>query len=548
MTSLIPFNLPRIFNHTLEKYGNRPALANVGETPLTYHQLKEKMDALIAFFETAGIQPGDKVAILSTNMPNWVVTYYAVTFMGAIAVPVLPDSQPPEIEKILIHSESKAIFACKALIGKLDEVKSEYLEYKIRMEDFSVVDSDNTVFFNPGQKPAREYQVNDEDLAAIIYTSGTTGRPKGVMLTHRNISFNARKGGVIQPINENDRFLSILPLAHTYENTLGMILPMLNGACVYYLGKTPSPSVLLPAMKEVKPTLMLTVPLIIEKVFFNRIEPKFKSSFIMKQLYSYPAIRKKLHKIAGKKLYETFGGHLKFFGIGGSKLNPKVEQFLIDAKFPYAIGYGLTETSPLLAGVNPSKVRLESTGPAIEETELIIHEPDVNGQGEIWAKGPGVMKGYYKDPEQTAMVLSEDGWFRTGDIGRFDADGFLYIKGRIKNIILGSTGQNIYPEDIESVINNFRHVVDSIVVEQKGKLVAFVHFNRDEIEQRYAHLKNNVQNYVEKVIETHKKELEKYVNSKVNKHSQIHNIIIQSDPFQKTATQKIKRFMYTGNS
>ena len=283
----------------------------------------------------------------------------------------------------------------------------------------------------PSAVPAKEYEIQEDDLASIIYTSGTTGRSKGVMLTHKNISFNALKGRVIQPIDETDRFLSVLPLSHTYENTLGLILPMLCGSCVYYLRKPPTPSVLIPAMAEVKPTLMLTVPLIMEKIYFNKILPAFREKMILKLLYKIPFLRKKLNEAAGKKLLKTFGGNLKFFGIGGAKLNKSVEKFLSEAKFPYAIGYGLTETAPLLAGANPQKSVFESTGPAIEDIELNINNPDKKtGEGEIWAKGPNVMKGYYKEPEMTSEVLTPDGWFKTGDLGTFDKNNNLYIKGK----------------------------------------------------------------------------------------------------------------------
>jgi len=346
-------------------------------------------------------------------------------------------------------------------------------------------------------------------------------------------------------VDENDRFLSVLPLSHTYENTLGLMLPLLGGACVYYLRKPPTPSVLIPAMAEVKPTIMLTVPLIMEKVYFNKILPTFTEKKLLNLLYKIPFIRKKLNAVAGKKLYKTFGGHLKFFGIGGAKLNKTVEKFLLEAKFPYAIGYGLTETSPLLAGANPSKSVYDSTGPAIEDIELKINDPDPrSGEGEIWARGATIMKGYYKEPELTSEVLTPDGWFKTGDLGLFDSKGNLYIKGRLKNMILGSSGENIYPEEIESVINNFRFVVESLVIQQKGKLVAYVHLNMEEIEKKYQILKDDMTRQYEQKKDELLLELQEYVNSKVSKFAQINKIVIQPVPFQKTATMKIKRYLY----
>ena len=543
----IQLTFPALFNDSVRKYGSHNSYAFVGETPKTYNESAREITALTAFLEKTGIQPGDKVAILSNNMPNWSSAYFSITFMGAVAVPILPDFSSTEVRNVLSHSESRAIFVSSSQLSKLEGYESEYLKTGILVEDFSLLFSENkSLVYDPSARPEKTYDVAEEDLASIIYTSGTTGRSKGVMLTHKNISFNALKGSLIQPINENDRFLSVLPLSHTYENTLGLILPILGGACVYYLRKPPTPAVLVPAMAEIKPTVMLTVPLIMEKIYFNKILPSFNDKAILRILYKIPFIRKKLNGVAGKKLYKTFGGHLKFFGIGGAKLNKSVERFLIEAKFPYAIGYGLTETSPLLAGANPSKSVFDSTGPAIEGIELKINNPDSKtGEGEIWARGPNVMKGYYKDPEMTSEVLTHDGWFKTGDLGVFDSNNNLYIKGRLKNMIVGASGENIYPEEIESVINNFRFVVESLVVQQKGKLVAYVHLNMEELEKKYQILKEDMTRQYEEKKEELLAELQEYVNSKVNKFSQINKVILQPVPFQKTATLKIKRFLYT---
>jgi long-chain acyl-CoA synthetase len=538
---------PAMFNETLRKFGKNNAYAFVGEEPLSYERVDNDIKALTAFLEKFGIGPGDKVAILSNNMPNWGVAFFSITFMGAVAVPVLPDFSNTEVSNVLEHSGAKAAFISSSLLSRIESFKSDVFKTVIRIEDFSLVLSENDSFkFDPSARPLRNYEVGEEDLASIIYTSGTTGRSKGVMLTHRNISFNAQKGRKIQWIDENDRFLSVLPLSHTYENTLGLILPMLCGSCVYYLRKPPTPAVLLPALAEVKPTMMLTVPLIIEKIYFNKIMPAFRDKMALRILYKIPLIRKTLNAAAGKKLIKTFGGELKFYGIGGAKLNRAVERFLIEARFPYAIGYGLTETSPLLAGSGPQKSVFESTGPAIEGIELKINKPDARtGEGEIWARGPNVMKGYYKEPEMTGEVLTPDGWFRTGDLGTMDNKNNLYIKGRLKNMIIGASGENIYPEEIESVINNFRFVVESLVVQQKGKLVALVHINMEELEKKYQSLKEDVTRQVEDKVDEILNELKAYVNSHVNKFSQIQKVVLQPFPFQKTATLKIKRFLYT---
>jgi len=538
---------PAMFNETLRKFSDQNAYSFVGEEPKSYKTVNKEIFALMAFLEKNDIKPGDKVAILSSNMPNWGVSFFSITFMGAVVVPILPDFSSSEVANVLDHSGAKAIFISKSLLPRIEGFKSENLKTAILIEDFSMIFAEKGFpAFNYSATPTNNYEVDEEDLASIIYTSGTTGRSKGVMLTHKNISFNAQKARKIQYIDESDRFLSVLPLSHTYENTLGLILPMICGSCVYYLRKPPTPPVLLPALTLIRPTIMLTVPLIIEKIYFNKIMPAFRDKVILRLLYKIPQIRKILNKAAGKKLLTTFGGKLKFYGIGGAKLNKTVEKFLIEAKFPYAIGYGLTETSPLLAGSNPQKSVFESTGPAIEGIELIINNPDkISGEGEIWAKGPNIMKGYYKEPEITKEVLTPNGWFKTGDLGNLDRFNNLYIKGRLKNMIVGASGENIYPEEIESIINNFRFVVESLVVHQKGKLVALVHINMEELEKKYHALKEDVTRQFEEKVEEVLSELQTYVNSQVNKFSQIQEVVLQPVPFQKTATLKIKRFIYT---
>ncbi len=538
---------PTLFGKVVEKYGDKNALTFVDEETLTYKEVKNRIDSLIRFLEKLEIMPGDKVAILGTNMPHWGIAYFAINFMGAVAVPLLPDFLPNEIDNILDHSESKAIFVSASLMQKMDDVKGKSLEHRIKLDDFTFLeDPTSEAVFNLDSKRLNVYEVKEEDLAAIIYTSGTTGSSKGVMLTHKNISFNVLACRKLKHIDDTDRFLSILPLSHTLENTVGFLLPLFSGACVYYLKKAPSPSILLPALQKVKPTIVLSVPMVIEKIYYNKVFPALNGKWYLRSLMRIPVIRKKLHQAAGKKLMHTFGGALQFFGVGGAKLNTEVEKFLKEAEFPYAIGYGLTETAPLLAGAVVGETKVGSTGPAVEGVELKIHDPDpLTGEGEIWAKGPNIMLGYYKEPALSKEVMTRDGWFKTGDLGVFDEDQKLYIKGRIKNIIVGSSGENIYPEEIEMVINNFRHVIESLVIEKKGRLVALVHINKEEIEEAYHHLREEVSQFVERKMEEILQELKIHVNARVNKFSQLHGIILQQDPFQKTATKKIKRFLYT---
>lgn len=553
------YTIPALLDNAITKYHNQPALAFAGDTPINYEQLGQQVNEASVMLHKLGVTQSDKVAILSTNMPNWGVAFFGILKLGAVAVPILPDFHNNEIKSIIDHSEAKILFVSENLYNKIEKETFETLQTIILIDRFVVVpqgtsqaqlrkldgnasDTSDTINYP---------EVGEEDLASIIYTSGTTGSSKGVMLSHKNLAWNAMQSATLQPIVCEDRFLSLLPLSHTYENTLGLLLPIFHGASVHYLQKPPTASVLLPALKLIKPTKVLSVPLIIEKIFRAKIYPNFQKNAVIRTLYKTKPFRKLLHRVAGKKLMATFGGKVDFFGIGGAKLDPSVEQFLLDARFPYAIGYGLTETSPLLAGTTTKNTRLGSTGTVLQGVNLRISDADpATGEGEIQAKGPNVMKGYYKMPEITAQAFTADGWFRTGDLGAFDSKGFLSIKGRIKNMIVGASGENIYPEEIESVINRMRFVLESVVVQQKGKLVAFIHLNMEEIENQYLSLRSDALQFKEKINERKDeilKEIQNKVNAEVNKFSRIQQVIFQPVPFEKTPTQKIKRFLYYQN-
>lgn len=524
-----------ILNKSFFSYKNNKSLCLIGKTELSYGELYQKINNTIHYLKSEGIKPADKIAILSHNMPNWGIVYLSATFMGAVVVPILPDFTKEQVETILNHSEAKMVFVSYRQAYKL-ETASKKTKTLILNDLDSITQQTET-------DECITYQPCENQLAAIIYTSGTTGTPKGVMLSHKNIASNVIAAFKIQEILPSDKFLSILPLSHTYENTLSFLLSLYGGASMHYIDGPPTPALLAKALKAIKPTIVNSVPLIIEKIYRQKIQPKLTKSVTQRILMHVPFIRKTFHKIAGKKLMESFGGNIKFFGVGGAKLDAKVEQFLIEAKFPYAIGYGLTETAPLLAGTGPFKTRLQAIGPAVENVKMEIKNKNKKGFGEIWVNGPNIMQGYYKNEEETKKVLV-DGWFNTGDIGYIDNKGYLYHKGRKKNIIVGANGENIYPEDIESVINNFKHVVESIVVEKKGQLVAFVHFNKDELERKYNDLQEEVTNYFENKLEDLQLELLNYVNARMNKMNKLQLVYIQPQPFQKTPTQKIKRYLY----
>lgn len=535
--------LRELYLHSIETYGSNRCSSLYGGERLTYDDFARRVDALTETFVAAGLGAGDKVALLSNNMPNWGVVYFTAAIHGLVIVPILPDFSGPEIDRIILHSEAKALVASDKLYTKVSkEVIAE--------QDLLVVRSKNLGVISHRKAAARGVVSvpRSEDLAAIIYTSGTTSEPKGVMLSHGNLCSELAMVSVLQPVYPTDIFLSILPLSHTFECSLGMLLPFMWGAQVVYLDKAPTASVLLPVLRVVRPTIMLSVPLIIEKIYKNKVLPQLLANRLMRWLYDREWGRKWLHRIAGKKLMKVFGGRLRFLGIGGAKLDTQAEQFMLEAKIPYAIGYGLTETAPLLAGAAPSQVRLGSTGPAAPGVQLRLENvnPDTQ-QGEIVALTPSVMLGYYKNPEETAKVFTPDGWFRTGDLGWLSPDGWLYIKGRLKNMIVGPSGENIYPEEIESVLNSHVFVADSLVTEKEGRLIALVHFNRDELEARYEELKYDWEmkkDAWEKRIDELKKEVLDYVNSQVNRFSRLSEVVEEKEEFEMTPTKKIKRFLY----
>ena len=526
------------------KYADLPCLSLVDSEPLLYKDVYKKAQDTAFMLQKMGMKKGSHAAILGENTPNWGISYFAAALAGCIAVPVLPDFSASEIKNILLHSDCEAVFVSEKLRYKVDVSDTDIKV--IILDNFSIEDESLRNSVASSDIEFIHYEAEEDDIASIIYTSGTTGQSKGVMLTNKNVVSNAVDSSHIPEMDSGDRMLSILPLSHTYECSLGFLLPVSIGAAVYYLGKPPTPNILLPALSKVKPVAMLSVPLLIEKIYRQKILKTFQKNKILNILYKIPFARKILNKAAGKKLYALFGGKLRFFGIGGAKLSADVEEFLIEARFPYAIGYGLTETSPLIAGDNAQYTIYRSTGRILKNVSVRIDKPDEDGAGEIVVKGPNVMKGYYKNPELTKEVFTEDGWFRTGDLGKL-TDGYLYISGRIKNLILGPSGENIYPESIEGVLNSCDFVEDSVVFDSKGKIVALVHLNREEIAAKFEELKKDAaesKKQLHDFLATHLSEIRKKVNSQLNSFSRITDIREQEDPFEKTPTKKIKRFLY----
>ena len=528
--------LAKLFEYATDNFAGRPMARFVdGGQEYTYESFKHKCLELSQRFNRFGISAGDKVAILSNNMPNWTVAMFSCVPFGRVTVPILPDSSESEVTNILTHSGCKAIFISKRMLKKLSDEVKDKMTLVIDIETFELIKKDDHAFTCEGHGADPQA----DDLASIIYTSGTSGKAKGVMLSHRNFCQNIIAAYHAQKAGKKDRWLSILPMSHTYEMAFSVLYPLYVGGCVYYIQKPPTPSILMKAMKDVRPTIMCAVPLIIEKIYKNSVVPTVEKSKTLSWLKKKAP--RLLYWMIGKKLYKTFGGKLKFFGIGGSKLDPTVEEFLNKARFPYAIGYGLTETAPLITNACVGKTVVGSIGvPAYNvEVKLQNVNPET-GEGEIIAKGDNVMLGYYRDPERTRAALTDDGWFRTNDLACVDSKGRYYIKGRLGNMIVGPSGENIYPEEIEQVINDIRGVEESLVIERDGKLVALVKFDEEFVD--WNTLEKEEQFYEK--LEARKKAVMDYVNKRVSKQSKIGEVNAMKESFEKTATQKIRRFKY----
>jgi len=540
MEPSLPPHLPAMIAKSISLHRSKVALAAVGGTSLTFEDFGCLVAAARDRLKAEGVNPGDHVGILSENRVQWGIAFFAIMTLGGVAVPILPDFTPGDIENILLHSGCSALFISAKLSQRFTPSHIPALRVVLPIEELT--DHRNGTTWDESLLTPPP-SVTSESLAAIVYTSGTTGFSKGVMLSHRN--FIAEATGVTEmvEISQVDRLLSILPLAHTYECTLGMITPLHVGASVYYLDRPPSAGVLLPAMASVKPTVILSVPLIIEKIYKSKIQPQL-ANLGLRPIMKTPLLKTAVIRLIGRKLRRTFGGELRLFCIGGAPLAADVEQFLRAARFPYAIGYGLTETAPLAFGDAPRATKFRATGRALRNVEIRIDNPDpATGEGEILLKGPNVMMGYYNDPQRTAEVLSSDGWLRTGDSGVLDHDGYLYIKGRLKNMILGPSGKNIYPEEIESALNEFDLVIESLVLEEQNRLIARAHLNYEEVKRRFS-LDNKPEHQVKEHIAAVLEEIRTKLNEKLAHFSRIHRIIDHPEPFEKTPTQKIKRHLY----
>jgi long-chain acyl-CoA synthetase len=566
MYKLESFTVPELIEKGSREYAGRPALAMVGKEAVPYEELEPRSRKIAAFLGLLGIGRGDRVAILSENRPEWGLAAFGICRTGAIVVPILTDFTSEQIANILEHSASAALFVSRRFLTKIQGQGEKRI--LISVEDLEVMAGHATPSGKALEAAAAAFappSIEGNDLAAIVYTSGTTGLSKGVMLSHRNIVYDAWACRRFILLHRRDRFLSILPLAHTYEFTIGLIIPIMHGSAVYYLDRPPSATALLPALRAVRPTIMLTVPLVIEKIFYSTIQPKLEAM----KAWRTPLLRPLIARLAGAQLLKSFGGKIRFFGIGGAPLAADVESFLNTAHFPYSIGYGLTETAPMLAGNSPGKVKVHTTGVGATGVEIRIADPRPDtGEGEIQVRGPNVTRGYYRDPERTKEIFTADGWFRTGDLGRMDKKGLLTVRGRIKTMILGASGENIYPEEIEAVLNSSPYIVESLVYGDEQGLTALVQVRPEVMAELGAIVKDGIDEaeeaasrlglavgsaiehagesleHAEKRVTRLLERIRKDANERLAAFSRIRKVELQVEPFEKTPTQKIKRFLY----
>ncbi|MBN2345681.1 MAG: AMP-binding protein [Candidatus Aminicenantes bacterium] len=543
-----------------EEFAARPALGMALEKPLTYVDLFRSVCGMADMLKRKGVLKGDRVAILGENSPHWGIACLASMRIGAVVVPILPDFPEADVHHILFDSEAKILFTTQRQMDKVLGIREHKLSTVITLDDFRaetdllpvepisqfIEKARNFLRQIPGRIGLRSTAVAEDEIASIIYTSGTSGHSKAVMLTHGNFIANVlTTANHLLEIHPHWTFLSILPLSHTYEFTLGFLFPLLCGARVVYVGKTPTPSVLEKICRVEKPQVIPAVPLIMEKIYKKKVLPAFEKSLLLKLLARIPGMKMKIYRKIAAKLVDFFGGELQVMAIGGAAINREAEMFLKKSGFPYLIGYGLTESAPLLAGGpwGDGTIAVGSTGKPIPGVEIRIADPDPRtGIGEILARGPNIMKGYFRNPQATKEVLDDEGWLHTGDLGHFDKLSNLYIRGRSKNMILLANGENIYPEAIEDKINSCMHVAESLVLDNRGQLEAWVYLDYDLIdEETRGRSQQQKLEYISGLLQR----LKEFVNPQLPAFSQIVRFVEHKEPFQKTATSKIKRYLYT---
>ena len=536
------------FEEAIKANWERPALGNFRGEVFTFGELATQIAKFHVFFDAIGLKKGDKVALCAKNSARWGVTFFAANTYEAVLVPILADFHPESVNSLVDHSESIVLLTDTDIWSKLDITKMPTIKAVISSSDFSLLyaadekiqaanDNLDQLFAAKYPKGFSAADVsyptdNDKDLAIINYTSGTTSAPKGVMLRYECVSANVAFGQKRLPSYPGDTIVSMLPMAHMYGMMFELIYPLCGGSSIYYLGKTPTPALLLGAMAEVKPYLVVTVPLVMEKIFKSKVAPVVNKP-VMKVITAIPGLNQIIFKKIRTTLLNAFGGNVREIVMGGAALNPDVEKWFKKFGLPFTVGYGMTEAAPLLAYECWREFAPKSCGKCVDSVEVRIDSDDpYNKVGEIQAKGYSIMSGYYKNEEVTKAAFTEDGWMRTGDLGLLDAKGNIFIKGRSKNMILSANGQNIYPEEIEAVVNNQPYVVESVVIDRGARLVALIYMDAEKAKSEGVDL------------EAYKAVIMAEVNKSMPAYSKVNLVEYMDQPFEKTPKMSIKRFMY----
>ena len=537
--------------NAIRLYWDKPAVCNYRGETFSYGQLATQIERFHIFFEACGLKKGDRIAICAKNTARMAVSFLSVNTYETVVVPILSDFTPESVNHLVDHSESLMLFTDSDIWAKLDKSKMPLVKAVISVNDFTLLYADNDdvkkAYAAISETFASRYPMgftgenvtyntdNWDDLDIINYTSGTTSAPKGVMLTYKALSATIDFGQRYIPSSDKFTMVSMLPMAHMYGLVYEFLYPLCNGTSITFLGKTPSPSLLLSAMHDVRPYLLITVPLVMEKVFKSAIKPVLDKP-VMKVLTRIPGINSLIFKKIREKLLSALGGNLQMIIMGGAPLNPEVEKWFKRIGLPYTVGYGMTEAAPLLAYEACTSYVPGSCGRSVDCAIVRIDSEDPQHVvGEIQAKGDNVCIGYYKNPEATAAAFTEDGFLKTGDLGIIDANGNIFIRGRSKSMILSANGQNIYPEEVEAVVNNQDYVVESVVVDRASKLVALVYLDAEAMKK--AGLDE------ETVADLHET-IRINANKALPSYSQLQKVEVVDKPFEKTPKMSIKRFMY----
>ena len=541
--------LNRIFTRGFRENWSLPAFSDFQGTTTTYGEAAQIIHQIHSYFREIGIKKGDKIAILGRNSSNWAISFLAISGYGGVAVPVLPDFNPDDIVHILNHSESIFLFAADTLYDKLNIEKIPGIRGVISLTDFSAKSFKSEeakdlwekwfTVEHAGQSSPESFDLDEyapEDLSIISYTSGTSGFTKGVMIPARSLLSNIVYAQDHMPLKAGERIVSFLPMAHVFGLLFEFMFPVTMGCHVTFLSKAPTPQLIIKAFQEVRPRLILSVPLVIEKIYKKRILPELEKPLV-KFLLKIPGIRLLLYKKVRAALIETFGGNFYEIVIGGAPLNHKVEAFFRKIKFPFTIGYGMTECGPLISYEPWKSFRPSSAGSLVDRMEVRIDSKDpFNDVGEILVRGDNVMMGYYKNEKITAEAIDSEGWLHTGDLGIIDRKNSIYIRGRCKNMLLGASGQNIYPEEMEDKLNNYPFVLECVITERNSKLVAFVYPDPEMIETDQPD-----ENRLKAIMEENRIQ----VNKELPKYAQLSSIILVANEFEKTPKRNIKRYLYT---